>query len=68
MAKSTNEIQVTEEMLANFEVGQKIDRYCFFTNITYQGMEGDNVVIHDKDGNVKKDPKWLFLKHARIAK
>lgn len=64
--KKVKGFPVTEEMLAKFEVGQTIDRYCFYTNITYQGMEDDKVVLMDKNGTYKKDPKWLFLRHARM--
>jgi len=69
MAKNQlNEHPVTEQMLEGFEVGQPIARYCFFVNLTFKGIEDGNVVIADCNGDTKKHPKWLFLKHARVAK
>ncbi len=57
---------VTQEMLAGFKNGQVIDEYCFFKNVVFEEIEGNNVVLSDKFGNKKKDPIWLFLKHAKI--
>lgn len=64
--KKVKDFPVTEEMLAKFEIGQNIDRYCFYTNITFQGVEDDKVILMDSQGRYKKDPKWLFFRHARM--
>lgn len=69
MAKNkVNEHPVTEEMLEGFEIGHPIARFGFFVNLTFQGIVDDKVSFADKTGAVKKEPKWLFLKHARVAK
>jgi len=69
MAKNKiNEHPITEEMLKGFKNGDPIARFGFFVNLTYQGMENDVVSFADKNGTIKKEPKWLFLKHARVAK
>lgn len=65
---NVNEHPITEEMLAKMQVGDPIARFGFFVNMTYQGMENDVVSFADKNGTIKKEPKWLFLKHARVAK
>lgn len=69
MAKNkVNEHPITEEMLDNFNIGHPIARFGFFVNLTFISITDGKVVFADHVGNVKEEPKWLFLKHARVAK
>jgi hypothetical protein len=69
MAKNkVNEHVITEEMLNSFEIGKPIARFGFFVNLIFIWVEEGRVVFADQVGNVKTEPVWLFLKHARVAK
>ena len=69
MAKNKiNEHPVSEEMLKGFKIGDPIARFGFFVNLTFQGIEDGRVLMGDCKGAIKKEPEWLFLKHARVAK
>lgn len=47
-------------------IGQKI-AFGFFKNITFEGFdENGYVIMKDKAGNIKKEPRWLFEKYVRI--
>lgn len=59
-------VAVTAEMLATFEKGQIINRYSFFTDVVFDRIENDKVVLIDSKGTEKKDPVWLFLKYAQL--
>lgn len=69
MAKNkVNEHLITEDMLNSFEIGHPIARFGFFVNLTFQGIEDGLVLMGDCKGAIKKEPQWLFLKHARVVK
>ena len=52
--------------LSELEIGQKVE-YGFFTNITYEGLDDKGqVIMKDKQGNIKKVYRELFEKNARI--
>lgn len=68
MAKNkTNEKMVTDDMLDGFKKGDKISRYCFYSNLTFEKIENGNVYLSDINGDIRYYPRWIFLKHARVV-
>lgn len=49
----------------NLKVGEKVT-YSFFSNITFEGMDDrEQVILKDKNGNIKKVSKRLFEKYGQ---
>ena len=51
--------------LEKIEKGTKV-KYDIFQNITFEGTDEVHVILKDKNGNVKKVYKSLFLKYGRV--
>lgn len=51
--------------LEKIEKGTKVT-YSLFKNITFEGTDEAHVILKDKNGNIKKVYKSLFLKYGRI--
>lgn len=48
------------------KIGQKV-KYGFFSNITFEGFDDkDQVILKDKNGNIKKVYRTLFEKNGVI--
>lgn len=45
--------------------GTKVE-YSLYTNITFEGIEGNCVVLKDKNGNIKKVFTSLFKRYGKI--
>lgn len=46
--------------------GEKVD-YGFFSNLTFRGVEGKEVVLEDKNGNQRRFYISLFKKYATLT-
>lgn len=58
--------KVVKKEKLTLTVGQKIS-FGFFKNITFEGFdEKGYVIMKDKAGNIKKEPRGLFEKYVRI--
>lgn len=54
--------------VSEIKIGDKVN-YGFYTNITFEGMEGDDLVIlKDKNGEIQKVSKRLFEKYSSKMK
>lgn len=52
--------------IENVKIGQLVD-YGFFSNVTFEGLnENGEVILKDRNGNIKHVYKNLFEKHASL--
>lgn len=49
----------------DLKVGEKV-AYSFFSNITFEGIDNrEQVILKDKNGNIKNVSKRLFEKYGK---
>jgi len=53
--------------LEEIRVGTKVS-YAFYKNITFEGTDDKHVILKDKNGNIKKVFKELFIKYGKVEK
>lgn len=51
--------------LKEIKVGTKVS-YAFYNNITFEGTDNKHVILKDKNGNIKKVFKELFVKYGKV--
>lgn len=52
--------------LDGWQKGDRIARLAFYVNLTFVKNEDGVIYLHDKTGEERKYPKWMFLKYAKL--